>query len=93
MQFAYEPADGWPSGYFLAGEVVCRAESRAGVLVPAPLEERAGGVDEQACFPLGDGDGGQVDSAGHVDGGAGVADGDREMFLPVSGRSGCHARL
>ena len=55
------------------------AQGDAGLLVPSPLQERAGGVDQQAGFPLGHGDGAQVDAAGHVDGGARVAEGDGDV--------------
>ena len=52
-----------------------------GLLVLAPLEERPGHVDEQRGLPFGDGDRAQVDLAGQVDGGSGVAEGDGDVDL------------
>ena len=62
----------------------------------APLEERAGGVDEQAGFAFGDGDRAQVDAAGHVDGGSGVPErhGDVDaVHLGVGGAEGGPAQV
>ena len=52
-----------------------------GLLALAPLEEGPGHVDEQRCLPFGDGDRAQVDPAGQVDGGPGVAECDGHVDL------------
>ena len=75
-QVADEPVDGGASGDFLGRDAVCGTQGDVGLLVPPSLQERAGGVDQQAGFALGHGDDAQVDAAGHVDGGARVAEGD-----------------
>ena len=47
---------GGAAGDLLGGGLFGRAEREVGLFVPAALEERAGGVDEQRGLPLGDGD-------------------------------------
>ena len=71
--------DGRAAGDFLGGGFLGGAQGDVGLLVAAPLQECAGGVDEQAGFAFGHGDGAQVDAAGHVDGGARVAEGDGDV--------------
>lgn len=45
----------------------------------AALQERAGGVDEQAGLALGDGDLIEVDASGGIDRGSGVTEGDGDV--------------
>src|SRR5260370_41989427 len=78
-EVADELADGRPSGDLLRCDVPGGPQREVGVLVLAVLQERAGGVDEQACLAFGDGDLIKVDAAGGVDGGPGVAEGDSDV--------------
>ena len=76
-----ERADRRPGGDLFGCGLFCRAQRRVGLLVAAPLEERPGDVDEEAGLPFGDGDRGEVDPAGQVDGCAGVSEGNRDVDL------------
>ena len=71
-QLADEPVHGGAPGDFLGSGLLGGAQGEVGLLVLAPLEERAGGVDQETGFALGDGDRTQVDAPGNVDGGSGV---------------------
>src|ERR1039457_5240576 len=88
--------DGRAAGDFLGGDFFGGAQGDVGLLVAAPLQERAGGVDEQAGFAFGHGDGAQVDAAGDVDGGARVAEGDGDVdpvLASVDGPKAVQRRL
>jgi hypothetical protein len=61
-------------GYFLVSGFLGGTYREVCLLVLAPLEEGAGGVNEQARFPLGDVDRAQVDAARDIHGGARVAE-------------------
>ena len=71
--------NGRAAGDFLGGDLLGGTQGDVGLLVAAPLQEGAGGVDEQAGFAFGHGDGAQVDAAGDVDGGARVAEGEGDV--------------
>jgi hypothetical protein len=88
-EFPDEPVYGGASGDFLVGDLFCCPEGDVGLLVLAPLEECAGGIDEQARFALGDGDLAEVDAAGYVDCGSCVPEGDCDVdaVLPGIGRA------
>ena len=64
------------------------AQREVGLFVLAPLEERAGGVDEEARLALGDGDLAQVDAAGDVDRGSRVPEGDGDVDPVQAGVGG-----
>src|SRR5712691_1993573 len=78
-EVAEELADGGASGDLLGCDVPGGPQREVGVLVLAVLEERAGGVNEQAGLAFGDGDLIEVHAAGGVDSDPGVAEGDRDV--------------
>src|SRR5450755_579582 len=95
-QFADDAVHGGAAGDFLGGGLLGDPQREVGLVVLAPLEECAGGVDEQAGLALGDGDRGQVDAAGHVHGGPGVPEGDGDVDpvkLRVGGAEGGPAQV
>src|SRR5205814_10691487 len=78
-QLADDAVNGWAASDFFGRGLLGGTQGEVRLVVFAPLEERAGGVDEQACSAFGESDGVQVDAASHVNGGSGISEGDGDV--------------